>query len=80
MRQIQVVCAIFETEPSAYKDQDLSFKIIIGGVPVSKEFTDAIGPEGYEDDAPGAVEQINRIVHVEEKAAYLSIFQSYCIY
>ena len=75
-----MVCAIFETESSAFKDQNLFFKIIVGGAPVTQEFTDATGVDGYGDNAPGAVEQIDSSVHAEEKTAYLSIFKSYCIY
>ena len=75
-----MVCAIFETKSSVFKDQNLSFKIIVGGAPVTKEFTDAIGADEYVDNAPGAVEQVNRFVHAEEKAACFFIFQSYCIY
>ena len=69
-----------ETESSTFKAQNLSFKIIVGGAPVTQEFADAIGVDGYGDNAPGAVEQVNRFTHVEEKAAYFFIFQSYCIY
>lgn len=75
-----MVCEIFETESSTFKAQNLSFKIIVGGAPVTQEFADAIGADGYGDNAPGAVEQVNRFAHAEEKAAYFFIFQSYCIY
>ena len=70
---------VFETESSIFKFQNLSFKIIVGGAPVTLEIADAIGADGYGDDAPGAVEQVNRFAHAEEKAAYFFIFQSYCI-
>ena len=43
-----MVCAIIETESSTFKDQCLSFKIIVGGALVTQEFADAIGP-GYRD-------------------------------
>ena len=63
-----------------FKAQNLSFKIIVVGVSVTQEFVDAIGADGYGDNAPSAVEQVNRFAHAEEKAAYFFIFQSYCIY
>ena len=69
-----------KTESSTFKVQNLSFKIIVGSAPVTQEFADAIGADGYGDNAPGAVEQISRFAHAEEKAAYFFIFQSYCIY
>ena len=53
---------------------------MVGGAPVTQEFADAIGADGYGDNAPGAVEQVNRFAHAEEKVAYFFIFQSYCIY
>ncbi len=80
MRLNLLVCEIFETESSTFKAKNLSFKIIVGGAPVTQEFAGAIGADGYGDDAPGAVEQVNRFAHAEEKAAYFFIFQSYCIY
>ena len=69
-----------KTESSTFKAQNLSFKIIVGGAPVTQEFADAIGADGYGDNAPRAVVQVNRFAHAEEKAAYFFIFQSYCIY
>ena len=66
--------------PPQFNAQDLSFKIIVGGAPVTQEFADALGSDGYGDNAPGAVEQVNRFTHAEEKATDLFIFQSYCIY
>ena len=80
MRLNLLVCEIIETESSTFKAQNLSFKIIVGGAPVTQEFADAIAADGYGDNAPGAVEQVNRFAHAEEKAAYFFIFQSYCIY
>ena len=69
-----------ETESSTFKAQNLSFKIIVGCGPVTQEFADAIGTDGYGDNVPGAVEQVKRFAHTEEKSAYFFISQSYCIY
>ena len=40
---------------SAVRESGLSgFKIIVGGAPITKEFADEIGADGYADDAAGA--------------------------
>ena len=36
--------------------------------------------DGYGENAPGTVEQVNRFAHAEEKVVYFLIIQSYCIY
>lgn len=38
------------------------FKVIIGGAPVTQEFADAIGADGYGPDAARAVELVKRLV------------------
>ena len=38
------------------------FKVIIGGAPVSREFSDSIGADGYGPDAARAVELVKRLV------------------
>ena len=52
MRLNLLVCEIIETESSTFKAQNLSFKIIVVGAPVTQEFADAIGTEGYGDNVP----------------------------
>lgn len=37
------------------KEQGLDIKIMVGGAPVTQEFANEIGADGYSDDAPGAV-------------------------
>ncbi len=37
------------------KEVEPDLKVIVGGAPVHKEFADAIGADGYSDDAPSAV-------------------------
>ena len=69
-----------KTESSTFKAQNLSFKIIVGGAPVTQEFAYDIGADGCGNNDPGAVEQVYRFAHAEEKAAYFFIFQSYYIY
>ncbi len=43
-----------------FKDQDV--KIIIGGAPVTQEFSDSIGADGYSDDANGAVKLVDSLL------------------
>lgn len=38
------------------KEKGLNFKTMVGGAPVTKEFADQIGADGYSPDAPSAVE------------------------
>ena len=64
-----------KTESSTFMAQNLSIKIIVGGTPVTLEFANAVGTDGYRDNATGVVEQVNRFAHAEEKAAYFFIFQ-----
>jgi methylmalonyl-CoA mutase cobalamin-binding domain/chain len=37
-------------------------KVIIGGAPISQEWSDTIGADGYADDAIGAVDLAKRLV------------------
>jgi len=37
-------------------------KIIVGGAPVTQEFADTIGADGYAQDAPGAVAAVKRVL------------------
>jgi corrinoid protein of di/trimethylamine methyltransferase len=37
-------------------------KVMVGGAPVSREWTDSIGADGYADDAVGAVEEARRLL------------------
>ena len=46
--------AMKETVESLKKAEP-QLKVIVGGAPVNQEFADAIGADGYSDDAPGAV-------------------------
>jgi 5-methyltetrahydrofolate--homocysteine methyltransferase len=39
----------------SFRETGLEAKVIIGGAPVTREFADRIGADGYSDDAPGAV-------------------------
>jgi 5-methyltetrahydrofolate--homocysteine methyltransferase len=40
----------------AFKEAGVAVKVIVGGAPVSAEFADQIGADGYSESAPGAVE------------------------
>ncbi len=42
--------------------QRVRFKVILGGAPVSQEFSDAIGADGYASDAARAVELTRRLL------------------
>lgn len=37
------------------REKGLNVKVAVGGAPVSKEFAEEIGADGYSDDGPGAV-------------------------
>ncbi len=54
--QREVIEALVE---AGIRDQ---VKVIIGGAPVSQEWADAIGADGYAEDAVGAVELARRLV------------------
>ena len=38
------------------------YKVIVGGAPITQQFADIIGADGYAEDAPGAVALANRLV------------------
>jgi 5-methyltetrahydrofolate--homocysteine methyltransferase len=40
----------------AFKEAGSPAKVVVGGAPVSTDFADQIGAEGFSDSAPGAVE------------------------
>ena len=44
---------------SGIKDQ---IKIIVGGAPVTSQFSDNIGADGYAEDAPGAVNKVKELL------------------
>jgi 5-methyltetrahydrofolate--homocysteine methyltransferase len=46
----------------AFKTADEPYPIIVGGAPVTQEFADAIGADGYGPDAPGAVNLVHSLV------------------
>ena len=50
---------IKELEEAGIRDQ---VKVIIGGAPISQEWSDTIGADGYADDAIGAVDLAKRLV------------------
>lgn len=40
----------------------LNTKVLVGGAPVSQEYADKIGADGYSDDAPGCVELVKKFM------------------
>jgi len=50
---------INELEEAGIRDQ---VKVIIGGAPISQEWADNIGADGYAEDAIGAVELAKNLV------------------
>ena len=50
---------IKELEEAGIRDQ---VKVLIGGAPISQEWADTIGADGYADDAIGAVDLAKRLV------------------
>jgi len=51
-----------EVTVNAIREQDLNFKTMVGGAPVSKDFALKIGADGWSSDAPGAVETARRLL------------------
>lgn len=47
---------------TAFRDADEPYPIIIGGAPVTQEFADRVGADGYGPDAPGAVTLVHSLV------------------
>ncbi len=44
------------------KEKAPELKVVVGGAPVNQEFADAIGADGYSDDAPAAVTLMRALV------------------
>jgi 5-methyltetrahydrofolate--homocysteine methyltransferase len=42
-------------------------RIIVGGAPVNAAFAEAIGADGYADDAPGAVRLARQLIVAAER-------------
>ncbi len=47
---------------TAFKEAGSSTKVIIGGAPVSNDFADEIGADGFSNSAPGAVEVTRSLI------------------
>ena len=47
---------------AAFKDKALTTPVIVGGAPVTEAFAEAIGADGYGENAPGAVALVNGLV------------------
>ncbi len=47
---------------TAFKEADEPYPIIVGGAPVTQEFADLIGADGYGPDAPGAVNLVHTLI------------------
>ncbi|MCK4711900.1 MAG: cobalamin-dependent protein, partial [Marinosulfonomonas sp.] len=47
---------------TAFKEADAPFPIVVGGAPLTQEFADRIGADGYGADAPGAVALVHSLV------------------
>ena len=45
-----------------FKKTEAIYPVIVGGAPVTKEFADKIGADGYGENAPHAVETVHRLV------------------
>lgn len=43
-----------------------SVAVMVGGAPVTQEFADSIGADGYADDAPGAVQRVKEFLQIEQ--------------
>jgi 5-methyltetrahydrofolate--homocysteine methyltransferase len=51
-----------EKTVKALKDAGLSTKVIIGGAPVTQDYADKIGADGYAPDAASAVDMAKSLV------------------
>jgi 5-methyltetrahydrofolate--homocysteine methyltransferase len=51
-----------ETSVRAIKEERPDLRVIVGGAPVNQEFADAIGANGYSNDAPGAINLARTLV------------------
>jgi 5-methyltetrahydrofolate--homocysteine methyltransferase len=52
-----------------FKKVNSRFPVIVGGAPVTEEFADVIGADGYGENAPHAVENVHRLVARHAAAA-----------
>ena len=52
-----------------FKKVNSRFPVIVGGAPVTQEFADVIGADGYGENAPHAVENVHRLVAKQAAAA-----------
>ena len=53
-----------EETVATLKEQGAAIKSMVGGAPVTQEFADKIGADGYSQDAPSAVELARRLMSV----------------
>jgi 5-methyltetrahydrofolate--homocysteine methyltransferase len=51
-----------ETTVASLKEQGLETKAMVGGAPVTQDFANKIGADGYAQDAPGAVALARKLV------------------
>lgn len=63
MPSMQKTVALFKKVESAYP-------VIVGGAPVTEEFAQKIGADGYGENAPHAVETIHRLVETGATASH----------
>ena len=52
-----------------FKKVNSRFPVIVGGAPVTEEFANVIGADGYGENAPHAVENVHRLVAGQAAAA-----------
>ena len=45
-----------------FKDEEAPYPVIVGGAPVTQDFADRIGADGYGENAPMAVATVHRLV------------------
>ena len=55
-----------------FKSTNSKYPVVIGGAPVTQEFSDVIGADGYGENAPHAVELVNTIVTTQNQATVAS--------
>ena len=55
---------------AAIREQGLNLPVVVGGAPVTQEFADAIGADGYGENAPGAVALVEALVSGAREPAH----------
>ena len=56
----------------AIKEEGLNIPVIVGGAPVSEDFANSVGANGYGDNAPIAVNLCKKLIAANKEAATIT--------